>query len=183
LSVQHDEPDAVFRYQAEQRFTLDADYLKLELAVTHLGSEPMPYGLGLHPYLNRDGALLSAEVSAVWLPDVSNIPRELAPVPIEWGFRLRRAVDELTLDNNFTGWSGTARIDWPKAGESLVIEAGRLFSHLVVYVPPNQSFFCVEPASHAADAVNRPGIETSGLRVLEPGQRLAGSIRLRVPEP
>ena len=43
----------------------------------------------------------------------------------EWGFRLRRSVNELELDHNFQGWGGTARIDWPDEGASLVIEADR----------------------------------------------------------
>jgi aldose 1-epimerase len=183
LALRHDSPDAVFRYRAEQVFSLRPDRLELELAVTHLGQEPLPYGVGLHPYLNRAGALLSAEVQDVWLPDAANIPHELVPVPSEWSFRLRRPVAELTLDHNFTGWQGVARVDWPEAGESLLIEADPLFGHLVVYIPHGQPFFCVEPVSHAANAINRlgEGIGSTGLRVLEPGERLVGSIRLSVP--
>src|SRR6478735_7850324 len=80
-----------FTFQAEQRFSLHADRLEVALAVTHRGDSPMPYGLGLHPYLvRRPDSLLSAEVSGVWIPDDTNIPRRLEPVPVEWGFRLRR---------------------------------------------------------------------------------------------
>ena len=44
------------------------------------------------------------------------MPRQLEPVPVQWGFRLRRPVDELVLDHNFQGWGGTARVDWPARG-------------------------------------------------------------------
>ncbi|HEX8376066.1 MAG TPA: hypothetical protein VF606_12900, partial [Geminicoccaceae bacterium] len=122
LALDHDDPAATFRYRAELGFTLADASLEVALAVTHLGDGPMPYGLGLHPYFPREGALLSAEVAGVWLPDATNIPRDLAPVPIEWGFRLRREVSELAgLDHNFQGWSGTARVERP--GASLLIEA------------------------------------------------------------
>ena len=30
-----------------------------------------------------------------------------------------------------------------------------LFGHLIVYTPPGEDFFCVEPVSHMTDAINR----------------------------
>jgi aldose 1-epimerase len=169
-----------FRYRALQRFTLLPDRLEIDLAVTNRGDAPMPFGLGLHPYFDRGhGALLSAEVGGVWLPDAGNIPRRLAPVPIAWGFRLRRPVAELELDHQFQDWSGLARIDWPEAGRALEIEADGLFRHLVVYVPPGRAFFCVEPVSHVGDGFNllAAGVPGTGVRVLAPGETMGGLVR------
>ena len=120
-------------------------------------------------------------MSGVWIPDDTNIPRRLEPVPVEWGFRLRRNVNELELDHNFQGWGGTARVDWPDEGVSLVIEADPIFRHLVVYVPKGRPYFCVEPASQVADGFNlmARGVEDTGVRVLEPGETLAGTVRFR----
>src|SRR5919206_130192 len=132
LSLEHESPGGVFRFRAEQRFAVHPDRLEVALAVTHRGEAPIPYGLGLHPYfVRRPDSLLSAEVTGVWMADETNIPRRLEPVPVEWNFRLRRNVNELELDNNFQGWSGTARIDWPDEQVSLVIEADAIFGHLV----------------------------------------------------
>jgi aldose 1-epimerase len=57
-----------------------------------------------------------------------------------------------------------------------------LFGHLVVYVPPGQDFFCVEPVSHVNDGFNLldRGVAGTGVRILEPGERLAGVVRLSV---
>ena len=180
LRLERDGP--VFRYEAEQRFSLHDDRLEVRLEVLNRADVAMPFGLGLHPYFDRRAeALISAEVTGVWMPDETNIPRELVPVPTEWGFRLRRPVAELTLDHNFQGWSGQARIDWPAARRSLVIEASDAFRHLVVFVPPAEPYFCVEPVSHVANGVNlrtHAGAE-SGVRVLEPGARLGGTVVFR----
>ena len=180
LELLRDPSEGPWRYRAWQRFWLYPDRLEIELGITNRGAEPMPFGLGLHPYLtHRDDALLSAEVAGVWLPDETNIPRRLEPVPALWRFAAERPVEELVLDHNFQGWSGTARIDWPEHGRSLTIAADPLFGHLVVYVPAGQDFFCVEPVSQVADGFNlmARGAAATGVHVLDPGQTLSGSVR------
>ena len=44
----------------------------------------------------------------------------------------------------------------------------------MIYVPPGQDFFCVEPVSHVNDGFNmlERGVEGTGVRVLAPGQTL-----------
>jgi aldose 1-epimerase len=63
-----------------------------------------------------------------------------------------------------------------------VIEAGPIFRHLVIYVPPGQDFFCIEPVSHVNDGFNmlERGVETTGVHVLAPRETLAGTIHFRV---
>ena len=123
------------------------------MSVTNRGPEPMPFGLGHHPYFgDRDQACSRPRSAASGCRTTSTCRRQLEPVPVLWGFRLRRPVDELVLDHIFQGWSGKALIDWPEAGRALEIKADELFRHLVVYVPPGQPFFCVEPVSMSATA-------------------------------
>ncbi|MEK0085912.1 aldose 1-epimerase [Benzoatithermus flavus] len=180
IELVRDRPGSAFRYRAEQRFALLAGRLEVGLSVTNRAEAPMPFGLGLHPWFDRrPGTLLSAEVGGVWQPDADNLPRRREPVPVPWGFRLRRPVAELALDHEFEGWSGTARIDWPDAGRALEIEASGLFRHLVVYVPPAASFFCIEPVSHVADGFNlmAAGFPDTGVRILAPGETMSGLIR------
>ena len=138
----------VLRYRATQMFRLYPDRLEIAMSLTNRGPEPMPFGLGHHPYFgDRDQAVLSAEVDGVWLPDDLNVPKQLEKVPVLWGFRHRRPVDELALDHVFQGWNRVALVEWPEAGEALEISADELFGHLVVYTPPGQPFFCVEPVT------------------------------------
>lgn len=189
LELLHDAPDAAFRYRAVQVFRLHPDHLELELGVTNRAGEAMPFGIGHHPYFTgRDEALLSAEVGGVWLPDDTNLPQRLEPVPALWSFHRRRPVAELVLDHNFQGWAGFARVDWPAAGRALAIEAAAPLRHLVVYVPEGADFFCVEPVSHVGDGFNLmdAGVAGTGVQVLGPGETLRGTVRfrpLRTPGP
>jgi aldose 1-epimerase len=54
----------------------------------------------------------------------------------------------------------------------------------VIYVPPGQDFFCVEPVTHVNDGFNLlvRGVDGTGVHVLAPGQTLAGTIRLRIAQ-
>ena len=182
LELVHDSAGDVLRYRASQIFWLYPDRLEVAMSLTNRGPEPMPFGLGHHPYFgDRDQARLSAEVGGVWIPDDLNLPKTLEPVPVLWGFRLRRPVDELVLDHVFQAWDGKALIDWPEAGRALEITADELFRHLVVYVPPGQPFFCVEPVSMIGDGFNllAAGVEGTGVRVLAPGELMRGSMNFR----
>jgi aldose 1-epimerase len=157
--------------------------LVVEIGVTNAGDGPMPAGIGMHPYFVRTpGATLRAEVDHVWLADARNVPERRVPVPAEWDFAAAPRVASLRMDNGFGGWSSEATIRWPETGLTLAIEADPVFRHLVVYVPPGQDFFCVEPVSNANDGFNlfERGVEGTGVRVLEPGESLAGTIRFRL---
>jgi aldose 1-epimerase len=103
-------------------------------------------------------------------------------VPAAWDCASGRAVDELELDNIFTGWDGKAVIAWPERRAQLVVDAEQpILSFLTLYTPPGADFFCVEPVSHCADAVNlaRSGIADTGIRVLAPGALRGATVMLR----
>ena len=63
-----------------------------------------------------------------------------------------------------------------------MIEADEIFRHLVVYIPPGRPYFCVEPVSMIGDGFNlmADGVADTGVRVLEPGETMAGTIRFVV---
>jgi galactose mutarotase-like enzyme len=91
--------DGAFRYRATLDYALGGDGLAVTLAVTHEGGAPLPYGLGLHPWLPRDRGgpvLLEAPASAVWLEGPGHLPAaRLAPPPEEWDFGAARAAPRL----------------------------------------------------------------------------------------
>ena len=183
LDFAHEVRGTPLRYRARQTFRLVEDGLVARIGVTNAGTGPMPAGIGMHPYFVRTpGATLRTEVEHVWLADARNIPERRAPVPAEWDFTGAPRIASLRLDNGFGGWSGGATIHWPESGLTLAIEADPVFRHLVVYVPPGQDFFCVEPVSNANDGFNLfdRGVEGTGVRVLEPGESLEGEVRFRV---
>ena len=170
-------------YEARQTFALREDGLEIALELTNAGTDPMPAGIGQHPYFIRtDGVVLRARLDHVWLPDEHNIPERRVPVPAAWDFARGRRLAPLDLDHCFGGWDGRAELHWPETDVTLAIEATPPLRHLVIYVPPGQDFFCVEPVSHANDGFNllARGVDGTGVRVLAPGQTLAGTIRLRI---
>ena len=143
----------------------------------------MPAGIGHHPYFIRtDGVTLRARLDHVWLPDERKIPQQRVPLPAAWDFADGRRLASVDLDHCFGGWDGRAELHWPELDLTLVIEAGPIFRHLVIYVPPGQDFFCIEPVSQVNDGFNmlERGVEGTGVRVLAPGETLAGTIRLRI---
>jgi aldose 1-epimerase len=183
LAFAHHLPGTPLRYRARQTFELAGDGLRVGIEVSNAGTEPMPAGIGLHPYFVRTpGVTLRAAVEGVWLTNERNIPRERVPLPASWDFARGLRVADLTVDNGFDGWDGVAEIHWPETGLRLVIEAEPVFGHLVVYVPPERDFFCVEPVSHANDGFNLHdrGVENTGVRVLAPWDSLMGAVRFRI---
>lgn len=183
LTLRHAVSGTPLDYRAHQSFALREDGLEVALEVTNVGDGPMPAGIGLHPYFVRtDGMMLRAHVDHVWLADGRNIPQERVPLPAKWDFAKAPRLAALELDHCFGGWDGRAEIHWPESNLTLRIEAAPVFGHLVLYVPPNQDFLCIEPVSHVNDGFNllERGVESTGVRVLAPGATLAGGIRLRV---
>jgi len=172
-----------FEYRATQSFALAADSLTVTLEIANTGKVPMPAGLGLHPYFPRDATVtLRAHLDHVWRADARKLPQERAPLPAEWDFGNAPRVATLALDNCFGGWDGTAAISWPERDLSVVMSADPMFGHLVIYVPPGQDFFCVEPVSHVNDGFNLAarGIAGTGVQILAPGASVRGAVRFAV---
>lgn len=183
LEFAHRVAGTPFDYHAAQSFALGADGLSVTLEIANAGGAPMPAGLGLHPYLPRSEAVtLCARLEHVWRADERKLPQERAPLPPEWDFGTAPRVATLALDNCFGGWDGRAAIRWPERDLHLVMTADPLFGHLVIYIPPGQDFFCVEPVSHANDGFNLAarGVVGTGVHVLAPGASLRGAVRFAV---
>jgi aldose 1-epimerase len=170
-----------FAYAAEQRFALTADGFRLGMSLTNLDTRAMPAGLGHHPYFRRArDTRLAVKLGDMWLGDEERFPARRVPLPAAFDFSAGRSVDPVELDAAFLAWERPARIEWPDAGLALDISADDLFDRLIVFIPPGQPFFAVEPVSHDTDAVNRSPGTATGLRVLAPGETLAGEMRFDV---
>lgn len=166
-----------FPYTASQRIRLTPDDLELEMSVRNDSSEPMPAGFGFHPYFKRTpGARLRTAARAMWENDAEAMPsRQVAPPHLDG-----LDPDAIALDNNFVGWSGTARIEWPEWNARLVLTTDGPFTCLVIYTPPGRDFFCAEPVTNCIDAFNlaAAGRTDTGMLVIEPGATIRGAIRL-----
>lgn len=183
LTFRHAVPGTPLDYRALQTFALSDDGLEIALEVGNASGGQMPAGIGLHPYFTRtDGVTLRASLDHVWLPDERKIPKERVPLPAPWNFARGLRLARLDLDHCFGGWDGRAELHWPETDLTLVVEATPPLRHLVIYVPPGQDFFCMEPVSHVNDGFNllERGVADTGVRVLAPGESLGATVRLRV---
>lgn len=170
--------DWPWAYLAWQRFTLDDAGLLVELGIENRAGEPAPAGIGWHPYFPAPGdARVEAKLDGVWLTD-ELIPVRYAPAATLADLSDAPEVGSLPFIDHCYRWSaGQAILDRPEG--RVTIEATAPFDFLHVYAP-GLGFVCLEPVSHMPDAANRPEppVET-GWQVLAPGERLAGSVRLR----
>ena len=142
-------------YIARQSIRLGKKGLVLELSLTNLGEGNMPAGLGFHPYFPRDEQTqLHALHTGEWLNDADGLPVELRErnEPIDWWEE--QPVSERTVDTVYCGRSGDIRVSWPSRGIALSIACDPSLSCTSVFVPELADWFCVEPVSHATNAVN-----------------------------
>lgn len=169
-----------YAYRAKLRYALDAATLNVTLSVDNAGRDPLPFGLGLHPFLARDAdTRLSAAASGLWLSGDDWLPTRHVPAPAAWVFGVAYPLPEALVNHAFTQWSGKACVVWPSRRLSLAIQADA--DYYVLYTPPGADFFCFEPVDHPINAVNLPGGACEhGMTVLAPGERLTREFRFTV---
>jgi len=181
LSYRHDAAAWPFTYGVTQNFALTGNALSITLTVTNLDDAAMPIGLGFHPcFPSQRTALLTAPVEQVWLNDERVLPTRKIDLPPAWDLVRGVPVREMRSDNVFTAWRRIARIHWRDRGIGLNLRAGGPLEFLHVYAPEGKDFFCVEPVSHIANALNlsEQGHGDTGQRVLAPGESLEAWMRL-----
>jgi aldose 1-epimerase len=176
-------------YSATQTFKLVDGGMDQSLSVTHLGDAPLPYGLGLHPWLPRnEQTRLQAKVSGVWLSHPDCLPKEhTTDFPPTWDLNASISAAGTLIDNCFTGWDGTAHVTWPDQGLQLTLTQSTGLAevsthsvkpnYLLVFRKVTGEHFCLEPVSHPIDAFHLPG--QPGLQVLEKGESLTLAVSWR----
>jgi aldose 1-epimerase len=181
LRFVHEAGEWPWRYEALQLFALDERGLSLRLQCRNLSDEPMPCGLGQHPYFPcGPDTRLDTEVQSAWEIDENVLPTR--NVPAVGRFDLKdRLVCAQGLDHGFGGWGGTASMTDPRWPVALTMSSpdARFFQ---LYSPESGGIFVAEPVTHANAAVNEPEERWTelGMRVLQPGGEMALHMRLEV---
>ena len=183
--------------ELEIEWRLDGGGLQLVMRAKNVGREPLPMGLGWHPYFLlpsgrreqarlRVPAKLRAEVDDY--DEVLPTGRVLATAggPYDFNAAGGRALGELYLDDCFTDLvreSGgvTVEVIDPAARVGLRIgSASPRVKAVQVYAPPDQAFVVVEPQFNLADpysSVWPAGLDT-GMARLPPGEQLTYDVRV-----
>lgn len=183
------------------RYTLSGGALELEVRTTSLGPEPLPLGVGWHPYVRlpsgrREQALLRVPACArALVNDYDEVLPTGALEPVAgtaYDFRAGRPLGGLYLDDCFTelmrdaAGRVTAEIVDPAAGYGLRISTPTAEVKAVqVYAPPDQPFVVLEPQFNLADPYSPvwpPDVDT-GMALAPPGACIRYQVRLEVFTP
>lgn len=181
LSYHHESGEWPWAYEARQEFRLDGAVLDLALTCRNISDNPMPCGLGQHPYFPcTKGTRIETSVGHAWTVDENVLPVDRVPATGRYDLSDRLICGQ-DLDNGFGEWSGRARMDdpdWPFELE-LSSPQARFFQ---IYSPASGGIFVAEPVTHANAALNAPEPEwlELGLRVLDPGEEMRLDMRLEV---
>lgn len=170
LSFAHASGEWPWAYEAWQNVRLDEGGLDLVLTCRNASDDPMPCGLGQHPYFPCTAdTRLDTAVTGAWTIDSAVLPVELVPASGRYDLA-NRAICGQQLDNGFEGWGGEARITNPGAPFSLRMTSPDA-ARFQVYSPTSGGLFVAEPVQAANAALNEPEERWPefGLAVLEPG--------------
>ncbi|HUP67033.1 MAG TPA: aldose 1-epimerase [Sphingomicrobium sp.] len=181
LTFAHEAGEWPWSYQARQQFALDEAGLAVRLECRNTGPEPMPCGLGQHPYFPcGPETRLDTPVASVWTIDEHVLPVEKVPAIGRFSLGDRLACGQ-GLDHGFGGWGGTARMTDPSWPYDLRMSSptAKFFQ---LYSPIGDGIFVAEPVSHANAALNAPEEQWPelGMRVLGSGEAMALDMRIEV---
>ena len=181
LAFDHQPGEWPWAYEARQHFRLGGDSLSLRLSCRNVSDEPMPCGLGVHPYF-RCGpeTRIQTYVDEVWTVDADLLPVERVAATGRYAIN-DSPICGRGLDNGYGGWSGCALLTDPSWPFELMLTSSqaRFFQ---IYSPAEGGFFAAEPVSHANGALNEPESSWAslGLQVLQPGEEMDLDMRLEV---
>ena len=179
LQFEHRPGEWPWAFTATQEFRVESNAVHMRLACTNQSDEPMPCGLGFHPYfLCGPQTRIQTSVDQVWAVDENVLPVGRMPATGRYSI----ADDPVCgrgLDNGYGGWSGVALLsdpNWPFEIELSSADA-RYFQ---LYSPAEGGIFVAEPVSHANAALNEPEEDWAslGIRILQPGEAMAIAARI-----
>lgn len=158
-------------YQMTLDVAVDGATVAIGCGLSNRSPEPMPAGIGLHPWWQRPVELaLDAE-----LVYPSNTAPPPAPQPATGPFDLRALA--APADDLDAAWTELGprplELAWPDLGISATLRASATGDHVVVATPPGLGAIAVEFQTHAPDGLGRllRG-EPGAMRFLAPGEEL-----------
>lgn len=181
LRYAHEAGEWPWTYEALQQFALDEGGLLVRLICRNDSDNPMPCGLGQHPYFPCSSeTILDTHVTDVWEINDIVLPTVRRPAIDRYDLRERHVCGQ-GLDHGFAGWGGLATIRdpaWPFKIRLTSPTAG----FFQLYSPTDGGIFVAEPVTHANAALNEPEERWHdlGLQVLEPGGEMKLEMRIDI---
>lgn len=144
----------------------------------------LPYGFAIHPFFqNTDGSVkIDAKAEKVMEMTEEKIPTGVCQDTLGTEFDLSKPklVSDFSLDHVYTQL-GRPNAQLHYKDFKISLNGTKEFSHLVVFTPQGQSFFCIENQTCSTDAHNlyHKGFkEESGLIIIKPGESHSAQIEI-----
>lgn len=149
-----------FAHTVEMTYRLANGVLEVETVLENQASEPMPVGVGFHPYFQvpdvpRDQCRVHVaardhlELSSLLIPTGERTPVKL-PDPVSLA---TTQLDDV-FSNLVRGSDNHANFWVEGGGKKISVIYGPKYTVAVVYAPPRENFICFEPMSAITDAFN-----------------------------
>ncbi|HEY7591437.1 MAG TPA: hypothetical protein VH723_10620 [Candidatus Limnocylindrales bacterium] len=166
-----------WNYEVTQHVAVRDATVRLDLALVNRSSDPMPAGLGIHPWFRRP-LRVAIRAGGLLNPNTAT-PRD--PRPVFGHFDLRE-VGPMAGDLDAT-WTDLAdppvELVWSEAGVRATMRADPPVSYIVAASPSNVDAVAIEPETHAPQGIRRllHG-EPGALLMLKPDQALQLTVEL-----
>ena len=189
-SKDHENVNWPWTFEASVEYILSDNLFTSRLTLWNRADSSMPAGMGWHPYFSRrlskekEPVHLCMKTDSVYPDENDNRIPSGTPLPLseDQDFSVgKRLEPEAYLDACFYGYDGNGYILWPESGVKLTFDCSPDCSHLILFNPP-QPYFAVEPVTNANNGVNlyAQGDPSSGIAVLEPGEKLTARFSMKV---
>lgn len=173
FKVEMDHKDFPWPFSVESEIKVTEATFRLNLSLTNIGSEPMPAGIGWHPWFNAADGDMQVEVFAKSEYEFnSRYQAATSPKPVEspmglhqpqWGSH--RLFTDLTSQEVF--------LTWPKQKLQAKLTFSDELDHLLIYAKQDSHSIAIEPQSHAPNGLERLNRSQPGaVRVLAAGESL-----------
>lgn len=174
-----------FAHNCVQTVTLNHGQVEFHLKLQNNGEQPMPAGLGFHPWFALDkGSQVRFGPSSVWLQDERGWPTQKTPSSgrADFDFTKWRSAQKVIQNHCHSDWSGQAELHLHEKKLTIQLSASDNLNHLIVYRKPGQDWLCLEPVSHATGAFSLPHVKMSqaGDHALAPGAFMEAWMRIGV---
>lgn len=166
-----------WQYEVRQRIAVTPRTIGLALSLTNRSDDPMPAGIGIHPWFMRP-IQVGIHAASVF---PTNLDSQPIPDPVHGPFD-RREIGEMA-DGLDASWADLAdppvELVWPDAGIRATMRMSAPTGYIVAANPPGVDAIAVEPETHAPQGLRRLlGHEPGGLTLLEPGHALNLDVEL-----
>ncbi len=145
--------------------------VRIELTLANLSADPMPAGVGIHPWFRRP-VMVAIRGDAVFPSNLATPPE---PEPVAGPFDVRE-IGPMADDLDAT-WTDLAdppvELRWPEIGLGATMRIAAPTRFVVAASPGHLDAIAVEPETHAPQGLRRlRNGEPGGLTLLDSGQRL-----------